>query len=139
MFGKKIPWGALACILVILGLAGLTMAAEWPAGVPEVKIINDPVYEGHHLKGPVKFPHKEHFVVRNIQCNQCHHVFQDGKNIWQPTDPVKPCSSCHQYDKTEGKMYKMKMGTVFHNLCRNCHNKNGKGPRKCDECHQPKA
>jgi hypothetical protein len=139
MFVNKKPLVFLACLMVILGLAGLTVAAEWPAGLAEEKIINDPVYEGQHKKGPVKFPHKKHFVEKNVQCDQCHHDFQDGKNVWQPADPVKTCGSCHKYEETEGKMFKMKMGTAFHNLCRTCHTKNGKGPKNCDQCHQPKS
>ena len=139
MFGRKKTLAVLACFWAVLVLVGLTMAAEWPADVPEEKLINDPVFEGQHKKGPVKFPHKEHFVEKNVQCDQCHHDFKDGKNVWQPTDPVKTCSSCHKYDETEGKMYKLKMGTAFHNLCRKCHADNGKGPKNCDGCHQPKA
>ena len=129
--------------MLILILAALFTAAIWQAAAisaqdqPDEVLIFDSVYEGQHLKGPVKFPHKKHVTELKITCQECHHIYENGENVWKETDPPGKCHDCHQYDADEGKKYRMKAGKVFHNLCRNCH-KEKDAPTKCQECHQPK-
>ena len=124
-----------AAFLGVTGIAGLIIAAEWPEDLAPEIVISDPVYKGKHKKGPVKLPHKKHIVENELECQACHHDYQDGENVWQSTDPVKKCSECHPYEKNKGKLFKMKMGTAYHNKCRKCHKQNKKGPTECKGCH----
>ena len=123
----------------MVSATGYAVAAEWPSKAPEEILIKDKVYEGQFKKGPVKFPHKMHFVEKGVACQECHHRFEDGKNVWTPEDPVQKCNECHPYDKSQGKLLHMRMGKVFHERCRDCHKKREKGgPTSCKGCHQDK-
>ena len=89
-------------------------------------------------KPPMKFNHGEH-VADNIACTECHHVYEDGKNVWHQGDVVQPCCACH-LEKTENNVPSLER--AFHTNCRDCHRdlqKEGKesGPyKKCTECHK---
>ena len=138
-FLKNLAYMAIFSLIMGSILTPLSArSADWPADVPDKLTINEKVYENDHKKGPVEFPHKKHFVENGLDCVTCHHVYENGKNVWKQGDKVKGCGECHPYDKNDGKKIKMKMGTVFHNLCRKCHQQGKKGPTKCDGCHQKK-
>ena len=94
-----------------------------------------------HKKAPVVLNHKQHFAEYNIACVDCHHVYQDGKNVWVPTAPVKSCDSCHLLEQTEEEVKKLQ--TAYHNNCKNCHKeqveagKSEDAPYKsCTGCHR---
>ncbi len=61
-------------------------------------------------QGNVTFPHKTH------------------------VDRLKDCKSCHASD--EGGKIEGFGKDKAHALCRACHEKQAKGPRKCDQCHK---
>ena len=134
---KKAWFIALVIALAAVFLAaGLLIAAD----VPEEIVINDPVYEGNHKKGPVTFTHAKHSKEHGLKCEECHHKYEGDKNVWKEGDPVEKCSACHPVDKNDGKKLKMASGTVFHKQCRDCHKELKKGPyKKCDECHAEKS
>jgi len=89
-------------------------------------------------KPPMKFDHGKH-VADKIACTECHHVYEDGKNVWHQGDVVQPCCACHM-EKTENNVPSLER--AFHTNCRDCHRdlqKEGKvsGPyKKCTECHK---
>jgi hypothetical protein len=88
-------------------------------------------------QGPVTFNHAAH---KESKCTQCHHEFQDGKNVWQEGQDVKKCGACHKLAE-EGKM--LKLEKAAHNQCLECHKKlkaeNKKtGPVVCAKCHAKK-
>ena len=121
----------VAVMVGVFAMAGVLMAAD----VPETITIHDPAF-GEYKKGPVEFTHGKHVKDHGVACVDCHHKYEDGKNVWKEGDPVQKCSECHPMDKNEGKLYKLKAGTVFHKNCRDCHKEMQKGPyKKCDECH----
>lgn len=88
-------------------------------------------------KPPMKFNHEKH-IADDIACIECHHVYENGKNVWHQGDVVQPCCACHK-KKTENKVPSLEK--AFHDNCRDCHrdlHKEGKesGPyRKCTDCH----
>jgi len=94
-------------------------------------------------KGPVKLTHRAHSKEYKIACTDCHHDYQDGKNVWKEEMPAKNCRECHNPLKKQGKV--MKLQIAYHKNCKNCHKdlaKEGKktGPhKKCKECHQKKT
>lgn len=89
-------------------------------------------------KPPVTFNHEKH-VADGIACTECHHVYENGENVWHKGDVVQPCCICHK-EKTEGKV--LSLQNAFHKNCRDCHKdleKEGKttGPyKKCTDCHK---
>ena len=93
-------------------------------------------------KGPVKLTHKKHAEDYKVACNECHHEYKDGKNVWnKDTDPVKKCASpsCHDTEKKQGNADKVNL--AFHKNCQGCHKelKGKQGPYKnCNDCHQKK-
>lgn len=128
--------------VVLSGFLFLFVGVLIAADVPEVIMIENQGY-AKDKKGPVKFSHKKHSADYKIACTECHHTYQDGKNVWKEGDKVQKCSECHNPEKKEGKV--MKLQNAFHKNCKNCHKElqeAGKptGPfKKCNDCHQKKS
>ena len=136
--------GLLTWVLIAFtGLFFLTVGVLTAADAPDdVKIEN----EGYKKdkKGPVTLSHKKHNEEYKVNCTECHHDFQDGKNVWKEGDPVKKCGECHDSKKKQGKV--MKLQNAYHKNCKTCHKtlvkekKSDKAPfKKCNDCHQKKA
>ena len=102
-----------------------------------------------HTKGPVNLKHKQHNEEYKIECNECHHVYKDGKNTFKEGDHVQKCMECHNEPtiKGEKKLPKDKQALnlklAYHNNCQGCHKKlkkqdkekYGKIPTTCIKCH----
>ena len=90
-------------------------------------------------KGPVKFTHKKHASEYKVLCWDCHHDFQDGKNIWVAWGETKKCHQCHDPQKKE--LTETKLQRAFHLNCKGCHRELAKEKRqtgayeKCTGCH----
>jgi hypothetical protein len=79
------------------------------------------------------FPHDQHNEKAKIEnCNQCHHVFEDGKRLEDESSEGQPCSDCHGLEKA-GRQPGLMM--AFHLNCKGCHEAQQKGPIMCGECH----
>jgi len=134
----------LLSIFLIVGVAGLFLTVNALSGdatcteVPDEIVIDNEAYE-RNIKEPVPLSHKKHSEDYGVACDQCHHAYKDGKNVWKEGDPVQKCSECH--DPAEKKDGAYKLQNAYHNNCRNCHKKlkqEGKatGPMiKCNDCH----
>ncbi|WP_051184367.1 cytochrome c3 family protein [Desulfatiglans anilini] len=92
-------------------------------------------------QGPVKFSHKKHAEDYGATCDDCHHVIQDGKNVWKEGDAVQKCSECHPADPPDKEA--LKLQNAFHKNCKDCHkeqNDDAKAPfKKCNGCHEKKG
>ncbi len=135
--------------VLVVGLTGLLflavgtlMAADAPAQkIPEKINIDNTGYKVDRY-GPSPFDHKKHQIDYKIACTECHHTYENGKNIWKEGDPVKPCKECHNPLKKVGKIPKLEI--AYHKDCKDCHRKLAKegkksGPyKKCSECHERK-
>jgi hypothetical protein len=115
--------------------------------------MNSGVY-AKHTKGLATFNHKKHNEDYKVPCNDCHHVYKDGKNVWKEGDEVQKCETCH----SEASAPKAKEGApklskaekikrfhkdAIHENCKGCHTKikdpeKKKALTKCTACH-PKA
>ena len=98
---------------------------------------------------PAKFTHQKHVEDYKIACQDCHHVYKDGKNVWKEGDHVQRCDDCHTFAKT-GKALKdatpeeqkLSLYNAFHDNCRGCHTEHNKehdtkaAPVRCTECHE---
>jgi hypothetical protein len=99
--------------------------------------------------GPVKLTHKKHAEDYKIPCQDCHHVYKDGKNVWKQGEKVQKCDECHTCVKT-GKALKdatpdekkLSLYNAFHDNCKGCHKKHNTetqtkdAPTKCTDCHE---
>jgi cytochrome c peroxidase len=45
-------------------------------------------------KGPVTLSHQKHAEDYKVACNECHHEYKDGKNVWNEMMGVKRCREC---------------------------------------------
>jgi predicted aldo/keto reductase-like oxidoreductase len=133
--------GIVGLILVALtSLLFITVGALIATDVPDDVTIENEGYK-KDKKGPVKLSHKKHSAKFQVTCTECHHDYQNGKNVWKEGMPVEKCSSCHSPSKNVGKVKKLQLS--YHTNCKNCHKaaaKEGKKApyKKCKECHQKK-
>lgn len=100
-----------------------------------------------HTKEPVRFTHERHHTEYGIACDQCHHVYENGKNVWQEGMEVRKCQACHNEPTIKGEtklpteVQKKNLKLAFHNNCRSCHrdvrrdNPDSKAPVICSGCH----
>ncbi len=110
-----------AIVMAVVFSAGLVVSAEVPAGKVSIKDIQK-------SKAAVTFDHKAHADTLK-KCSVCHHKSDEaGKG-------ASKCFSaeCHGA-KAEGK--KLDMKEAYHKTCKGCHQKEKKGPTKCDDCHK---
>lgn len=125
--------------IVLAGLLFLTVGVLTAADVPDEIMIDNKGY-ANDKKGGVKLNHKKHAVEYKLACTECHHVYKDGKNVFQEGQPVEKCSQCHDFEKKQGNAKKLQL--AYHNNCKNCHKALGEagkptGPfRKCNGCHK---
>lgn len=127
----------LTIALVLAGLIFLITGTLTAADIPDVITIENKYKPDK--KGPVNFAHKKHSVDYKVACNECHHVYKAGKNVWKEGDPVPKCSSCHDPEEKEGNVEKLQ--NSFHKNCQGCHKelKGKEAPyKKCNDCHQGK-
>lgn len=122
-----------ACLLGLVPVASTGVEAQDLPG--QIMIEN----EGYRRKlyQAVPFPHLSHAEDYGIECNACHHKYQDGKNVWQEGDPVVKCAVCHNPKKGQGKV--LRLVFAYHFNCRTCHMENDSGPKDCGECHTKKT
>ncbi len=131
-----------ALLLVVLLALLLAVGAAWaekyntPAGEAESDMVlaKKDAFGGKLKRPPVPFSHRAHHEDYKIKCTQCHHTFEDGKNIWTPDDGANACEDCHTTPyRNEGKM--PSLYNAFHHLCKDCHKAAKAGPQTCDDCH----
>lgn len=134
-----VPVAIFTCFLLVL--AGRVTVAEEPSPPDEIVIDNEG-YEKDR-KGPVNFPHLSHIEDYEVSCDQCHHDYQEGKNVWKEGDPVRKCADCHSPLESKGKVKKLSI--AFHKNCKTCHKKaveegvSEAAPFKsCYHCHERK-
>ncbi|MBN1226750.1 MAG: cytochrome c3 family protein [Deltaproteobacteria bacterium] len=137
----------LVIILIVGGILYLPVRAVMAADVPDTIKMESKVYP-KHTKSIVTFPHKKHAVDKKIACTECHHVFEDGKNVWKEGDEVKKCDACHSETKKPSDLKVSKAEnikrfhyTAIHANCRGCHSDLKKkneatGPTTCNDCHK---
>jgi hypothetical protein len=79
------------------------------------------------------FKHDQHNETAQIEeCNECHHVYEDGKLVEDESSEDQSCSDCHGLKASGSQPELMK---AFHTNCKGCHEKNAKGPVMCGQCH----
>lgn len=71
--------------------------------VPKMLTMNSKVYNGAGLRTMVHLPfsHQKHSATieqdgYDIACEECHHRYEEGKNVWKEGDKVEKCEVCHK-------------------------------------------
>lgn len=83
---------------------------------------------------PSAFDHDFHDLDLDIECEKCHHVYENGVLIKDKSSHEKRCIECHPLNATDE--YKVPLLQAFHSGCQDCHIKEEKGPLMCGECHK---
>ncbi len=103
-----------------------------------------------HTKGAPILTHEKHIQVHKIECNECHHIYENGINLWKEGMPVDKCEKCHNEPtiKEEKKLpldaQKKNLKLAFHKNCKGCHKRFKKenpetiAPVTCKQCHPKK-
>lgn len=138
-------------VLSSLKLLSLGESARESAEVPAVITLKATLWS-EYTKSPVTFSHKKHSAEYKVACSECHHKYEDGKNVWNEGDPVQKCQECHTERTIKGEKQlppekqKLNLKLAFHNNCQGCHKKlkmkdrekYADIPTTCAECHPPK-
>ena len=133
--------------IVLTALLFMMVGSLIAADAPDTVTMDSKVYS-KHTKKLVTFSHKGHADHKDITCDNCHHVYEDGKNVWKEGDVVEKCEACHtKTGKAPKGMKKAEKIKEFHKdalhaNCKDCHKKMvdkeselGKKMRKCTFCH----
>jgi hypothetical protein len=116
---------------------------------PAEIVILSPLWKDHTRPG-VGFTHENHEKKYKIACDECHHVYENGKNVWKEGMPVLKCEVCHNEGTVKGEtklppdVKKKNLKLAFHGNCRDCHrklkreNSESKAPTVCSKCHSRK-
>jgi predicted CXXCH cytochrome family protein len=145
--GRGLHGVGIISILVFLGVA---CSSEPRLDIPVEERIEGKQYmtidKDAYVKdraGPVQFTHDRHFEEYGVECKECHHLYDEGENVWTEDDPVDTCESCH--DPAYGSDGVYRLEAAFHHNCRGCHQKvnEEKGetgppaaPVLCQGCHE---
>jgi hypothetical protein len=80
------------------------------------------------------FPHELHNEKAEIyECNECHHVYEDGVKLEDESSEDESCAECHGLED-EGRT--PSLIKAFHFNCKGCHLEKKAGPVMCGECHR---
>ena len=136
---KSVIWVVVLLAVLFFLTSGGLIADE----IPDFIELNKDASQ-YNWKGPVPFEHAMHAEDYGVSCNECHHVYIDGTNVWKEGDPVQKCAACHDPSKNKGDIKKLRL--AFHKLCKGCHRQlkkegiSDEAPyRTCRDCHKEKS
>ena len=82
---------------------------------------------------PAVFRHDDHNTTAEIEeCNECHHVYENGESVADESSEDQSCADCHT-EKNSGNRPGLRK--AFHLNCKGCHQIKKQGPVMCGECH----
>ncbi|MFC1879920.1 acidic tetraheme cytochrome c3 TmcA [Thermodesulfobacteriota bacterium] len=91
---------------------------------------------GKQRRPPAVFKHDDHNENAQIEeCNECHHVYENGERLADESSEDQMCADCHT-EKTSGSQPGLRK--AFHLNCKGCHQTKKQGPVMCGECHVKK-
>jgi hypothetical protein len=121
--------GIIAIAVAILVSVSLLITAH---SQEDMTVVDRSVFKNPQKSSSV-FKHDAHNEKAKIEeCNECHHVYKEGKLVEGESSEDKRCSDCHQLASNGSEPSLIK---AFHTNCKGCHKKNKKGPIMCGECH----
>ena len=116
----------LACVLVSV----LILASAWSQ--EEMTNVDRSAFQNPQRPSSV-FQHDPHNDAAGIEeCNECHHIYKEGKKVEDESSEDQRCADCHELKSSGREPALMK---AFHINCKGCHQEKAKGPIMCGECH----
>ena len=98
----------------------------------DMRVIDNSVFE-NPKRPPAVFKHDDHNELAGIEdCNQCHHIYEDGKLLEDESSEDQRCADCHKMQDS-GRVPGLML--AFHTNCKSCHREQRKGPLMCGQCH----
>ena len=83
------------------------------------------------------FRHDDHNETAEIEeCNECHHVYENGERVADESSEDQRCAECHTEKALDNQPGLRK---AFHLNCKGCHQSKKQGPVMCGECHARRA
>jgi len=123
---------AYRLLALVLSLAGIFIITA--AYSQEDLVVLDNTVFDNPQRPPVGFKHEQHNETAQIEaCNECHHVYEDGKRVDDDSSEGTSCSECHALEDNGRQPGLMK---AYHLNCKGCHLKRKMGPVMCGECHR---
>ena len=123
-----------ALFILIAGLAFLFIPFLFVFGTAyaqdDINLLEHDAFIERERPGAV-FPHTLHADDAGIDCLECHHIYENGDNVWDDSSESE-CAECHKLE-ADGKT--LPLMKAFHENCKGCHEKENKGPLTCGECH----
>lgn len=121
------------CLLFFLMGAAICIFLILPAlSQEEMAVIEDDGFQKRQ-RPPAVFKHDDHNQLAEIEtCNECHHIYDNGKKQEDESSEDQLCSECHT-EKSSGNQPGLKK--AFHLNCKGCHQAKKKGPIMCGQCH----
>jgi len=98
----------------------------------EMTIVDNSVFD-KPIRTPSVFRHDEHNQAAELEeCNECHHIYEDGKKMEDESSEDSKCADCHD-KKDSGN--RLGLRKAYHANCKGCHLEKKKGAVMCGECH----
>ena len=120
----------LKLILLAAALVGIILLPAFSQ--EDMEVVDDGGFSKNQ-RPPAIFRHDEHNEKAEIEdCNECHHVYEEGKKLEDESSEDQSCSECHD-EKGSGNMPGLRK--AFHTNCKGCHLEQNKGPIMCGTCH----
>jgi hypothetical protein len=124
---KPTAIGLLAAMLLLACLLGSANSQE------DMEVVDNSAFEDPQRVSSI-FEHDSHNEKAGIEeCNECHHVYEDGQKLADESSEGQACGECHGPRAEDGMPGLRK---AFHLNCRGCHLEKEKGPIMCGECHK---
>ena len=98
----------------------------------DMEVVDDLGFSSRR-RPPAVFRHDEHNENAGIEdCNECHHVYEDGQKLEDESSEDQSCSDCHDEKSVDNKPG---LRRAFHLNCKGCHLERKQGPVMCGTCH----
>ena len=124
-------FGAVLAITIFSFLLTLTAF-----GQEDMVVVEGDSFEVQRRPSAV-FRHDEHNEAAEIEeCNECHHVYENGERLEDESSEEQRCVECHT-EKSDGNRPGLRK--AFHSNCKGCHQSKKQGPVMCGECHVRRA
>ena len=87
----------------------------------DMVVVDGDSFENQRRSSAV-FRHDDHNNTAKIEeCNECHHVYENGEKLADESSEDQRCADCHT-EKTSGSQPGLRK--AFHLNCKNCHQTN---------------
>ena len=101
----------------------------------DMEVVDGDSFESQR-RPPAVFRHDAHNETAEIEeCNECHHVYENGERVADESSEDQRCADCHTEKALDNQPGLRK---AFHLNCKGCHQSKKQGPVMCGECHVKK-